>query len=712
MNGSTDQARGGPLLECLLVLCRYHDRELSRESALAGLPLAAGVLTPSVFPRAAQRAQLASRVVAGPLESLNAALLPTILLLQNDRACVLVGIDRSTALARVVYPELGETAVEVALDALQADYAGHAIYVRPEFRFDGRAPEIRVLKGHHWFWGVIRENRGLYRDVLIASVLINLFAVAMPLFVMNVYDRVVPNHATDTLWVLAAGILVVLVADLILRVMRSAFVDLGASRADVKLSSAIMERILGMQMVNRPASVGSFAANVQAFESVRHFIGSLTVLALVDLPFVLMFAFVIALIGWPMVIPVVIGAFLVLIYAMTAQTRLQALSENSMRASAMRNATLVESLGSLETVKALGSEGRIQASWEKATIFLARIAAQMRLLSSSISSGALWTQHTVAVAVIIVGVYLIVNGELSQGGLIAAYLLSSRAMAPISQAAGLLSQYHNSAIALQSLNDIMARPVERPEGANWISRPVLRGEVEFRDMSFRYPDQELQALAGIRLRIKAGEHVAIVGRNGSGKSTLQKLIMGFYQPQTGAVLLDGVDLRQLDPAELRRNIGYVPQEVSLFFGTLRENILAGAGMAGDRALLRAARLSGLSGFVDAHPAGFQMAVGERGQLLSGGQRQAVGIARALIHDPPLLLLDEPTASLDHQSEERILRSLRQISQGRTLILASHRGALLALVDRVIVVDGGRMVADGPKEEVLAALSKGLPVMSA
>lgn len=695
-----------PLLQCLLTVCKFHDRNISSETAVAGLPLVDGQLTPSLIQRSAKRAGLSTKVVNVSIPQANSHLFPCIALLKNNQACVVNSYDSDKNLVRVIFPDLPSSEVELPLSKLERDYGNYLIYLRPDFQFDQRAPEINKLRDRHWFWGIIKENRSLYRDVIIAAIMINCFAVAMPLFVMNVYDRVVPNHATDTLWVLAVGVFIILTADLILRLMRSWFIDLSASRADVKLSSVIMERVLGMKMRNRPASAGSFAANVQSFETIRNFIGSLTVTALVDLPFVLLFATVIALIGWPMVLPIIVGGLVVLIYALSAQTKMHSLSETSMRAGAMRNATLIESLSSLETLKSFGAESKIQSVWEKTTIYLTRTSAQMRLLSSSITNGAQWIQHSVAVSIIIIGVYLIINGELSQGGLIAAYLLSSRAMAPISQAAGLLAQYHHSATAMQALDEIMERPVERPHDKSWISRPAIKGSIQFKNVSFRYPDDERHALSNISFSIKAGEHVAILGRNGSGKSTLEKLILNLYEPESGSVLIDGVDLRQIDPSELRRQIGYVPQDISLFFGTLKDNIITALPNASDEQILKAAKLSGLAAFINAHPAGFELPVGERGQLLSGGQRQSIAIARALINEPPILLLDEPTGALDHSSEELIKQNLSSYSKGKTMLVITHRSSLLSLADRIIVIDGGKIVADGPKAEVMEALKQG------
>jgi len=310
--------------------------------------------------------------------------------------------------------------------------------------------------------------------------------------------------------------------------------------------------------------------------------------------------------------------------------------------------------------------------------------------------------------IIIIGVYLIIEGELTQGGLIAAYLLSSRAMAPISQAAGLMAQYHQSATALEALNGVMDKPQERTENKRYIDRPVVQGDLRFDSVSLRYPDEERDALREVSFRLKPGEKVALIGRIGSGKSTLNKLLLGFYQPTSGAVLLDDVDIRQYDPLQLRRHIGYVPQDITLFYGTLRDNIVAGGGIEGvdDDKLLDAINLSGLADLVRSHPQGVDLPVGEGGSLLSGGQRQAIAIARAVVHSPQVLLLDEPSSAMDHASEDRLKKQLTRYAADKTLIVVTHRTSLLSLVDRIIVMDGGKVMADGPREQVVEALRKG------
>ncbi|MDR0564429.1 MAG: type I secretion system permease/ATPase [Azoarcus sp.] len=694
------------LLNSLLVVVRAFGGNQTRDAVLAGLPLKDGRLTPSLFERAARRAGMRSSIVAASLDDINPALLPVVLLLDNGGACVVTHMSTHRNRWRVIFPELNEAAVELKRERLEQHYIGHAIYVRPEFQFDARAPQGRKVRSGHWFWSVIAENKGIYNDVFLSAFIINLFAVAMPLFVMNVYDRVVPNSALDTLWVLTIGVFIVLFFEMILRTMRGYFVDLAGSRIDVELSAGMMERVLGMRMESRPASAGALAATMKAFESVREFISSATVTAFVDLPFALLFLVVISLIAWPLILPFIVGIVVLVIYSLAVQGKLHDLSQTSYRAGTQRNATLVEGLVGVETLKAMGAESSVQHKWETSTALLARLNTQLRLLSASASNGASWIIQLVSLVLMIVGVYLISQGELTTGGLVACYMLSARAMSPIGRIAGLLVQYHAASTSLESADSLMGRECERPEGGNFISRKSLRGEIEFRDVVFNYPAQEVSSLNGVSFRIKAGEHVALIGRVGSGKTTIEKLILGLYRPTSGSVLVDGVDVRQLDPSELRRHVGYVPQDPVLFYGSLRDNIALTRPHAEDDEVLRAASVAGLTEFVNAHPQGFDLVVSERGDSLSGGQRQSVAIARAVIHDPPILLLDEPTASMDHTTEEEIKRNLIEFGQGKTILVVTHRTPLLVLADRIIVIDNGRVVADGPKAHVIEALREG------
>lgn len=701
-----------PLLDSLVEVCRLHGQGASRASLSAGLPLVDGRLTLELAERAAARVGMAARLQRLALEAIDAAALPAILVLNGNQSCVLLGWSEDGR-ANVLLPATGQGAVALDRADLAARYAGVALFVRPQFRFDSRTREVRTTRRGHWFWSAIGAQRFVYRDVLAAAALVNLFALAFPIFSMNVYDRVVPNAAVETLWAMAIGIVLILCADLWLRSLRSRFVDEASARIDVELSATLMERVLGLRLAHRPESVGSFASNLRGFEQVRDFIASSTVTALIDLPFALLFVLVMLWLSPWLAIPVVVVFAVIVILGWVLQHRLHQLSETTWRAAAQRNATLIESLTALETIKAQGAEGAIQAKWERANTFLARINVRMRALSSSAMYGTAWLTQLTSVAVIVIGVYLIGERQLTMGALIAAGMLAGRALAPAGQVVGLLMQYQGARTALESLDKLMAQPVERPAvgdgAAPFVQRREFRGEIELRGVRFAYPNREDLALDGISLRIAPGEKVAFIGRVGSGKSTIQRLVMGLYQPmQTngGAVLLDGIDLRQLDPADVRRNIGHVAQDVLLFHGSLRDNIAFGLPHADDAAIVAAAEVAGLTDFVHRHPKGFDLPVGERGELLSGGQRQAVGIARAVLHNAPILLLDEPTSAMDFSTEAHITQRLGDFAQGKTVLLVTHRTSLLSFVNRVIVVDNGRIVADGPRDRIMEALQSG------
>ena len=689
-----------------MLACRAHGIATTKDALIAGLPLRNGKLTPALFKRAATRVNLSVTIVKKPIHEIRASLLPVTLLLSNDEACKLVGIDTVNQKASVIYPELNDAEVSVPLIEIAQQYSGYLIITKPKFAFDKRTPEVGKVRLRHWFWGTLAENKNIYRDVMVAAFIVNIFALAMPLFTMNVYDRVVPNRAIETLWVLAIGVAVIVVGDLILRTMRGYFLDWASTRIDIKLSARIMEQVLGLRMEQRPQSVGSFASNLRSFESVRDFITSATITTLIDVPFGLIFIGVIAWISPPMVIPVVVGAIIMLLYAFSVQSKMHELSETMYRAGAVRNATLIESLVGLETVKALGIEGTMQRKWEHSAAYLSEVGSKLRLLSSSINNGSNAIQQITAISLILLGVYLVTSGNLTMGGLIACTMLASRALVPISQTAGLLTQYHTASTAMQSLDEIMNKQVERPMDSNFLSRPSFRGDIEFREVSFSYPNTQENALTKVSFKIKAGEHVALLGRMGSGKTTIHKLILGLYLPTEGAVLIDGIDARQIDPAELRRCVGYVQQDTQLFYGSMRENLTITAPHVDDAAVLMAAHAGGIDEFINAHPKGFDLSVGERGETLSGGQKQGVGIARALISKPSIILLDEPTSAMDHSAEDAVKKRLMEAAVGKTVLLISHRSGLFDLANRIIVVDSGRVVADGAKDQVIEALRSG------
>lgn len=697
--------RNDPLLDSLVGIAKLLGISTSPEALSTGLPLEDNRLTPGLFPRAAARAGLTAKLARRSLDQLRPGLLPAVLLLKDKQAGLLLEwLDDGQA--RVQFPETGDSADILSRDVLQELYAGVVFFVRPLFKFDPRSPATGDVPSRHWFWGVVIQNWRLYRDGILAAFLINLFALVMPLFSMTVYDRVVPNRAEETLWVLAVGVFLVLAFDTVLRIVRAYILDTAGKRIDVTLSAKIMERVLGMRMADRPASVGSFAANLRAFESVRDFVASASITALVDLPFVFVFfAAIVWISPWLLIAPVICIGLLLLI-SLVVQAKMKELVDVTQRASSLRNATLVESLSGIETIKFTTAESSFQRKWEQATVFLAKTSSKLKLLSSSTMSLAQTLSQLVSVATVVAGVYLLINNKVSMGGIIAASMLAGRAMAPFGQVAGLLMQFHNAKSGLASVDQHMQAEPERTDDAPFVHRNSFQGMIEFKNVSFQYPGSQQTALNRVSFSISAGEKVAFIGRVGSGKSTIQRLILGLYQPTEGAILIDGIDIRQVDPAELRRAAGFVSQDVNLFYGTLKENITLGSPYADDPAVIAASEIAGVTEFANRHPRGFDMLIGERGESLSGGQRQAVGIARAVLNDSPILLLDEPTSSMDFQSEDSFKDKLRRFAAGKTVVLVTHRTSLLELVDRLIVIDSGQIMADGPKAQVVDALQSG------
>ncbi len=695
-----------PLLGCLVVLTRLEHNPFSPETLIAGLPLLDNKLTPELFIRAAARAGLSAQIVKRSLEDISPLVLPAVLLLHRRQACILVSKNDEKGIATIIQPESGEGEITVSLKELSQQYSGYTIFTRPTFHFDKRTDEGFKEPPKSWFWGVIKTTWPLYSEVLVASFFINLFAIASSLFVMNVYDRVVPNNAMDTLTVLSIGVLIVFTFDFLMKMLRGYFIDIASKKTDVILSANIFEQMMGIRMEARPESVGNFANNMQQFESFRDFVTSTTITALIDLPFVLFFIAIIFIIGGYVVIVPILSVPLVILAGLFIQKPLNKYVKESYRYAGQKHAMLIESLAGVETVKGLSAESSLQRKWEHAVGMAAKIGTKVRGLSLTAISFSAFVQQAAGVAVVILGVHKITNGEMTMGALIACTILTGRALAPLAQIAGLLTRYHQSMAALQSLDNVMKMPTDRLRGRTPLHRPVLNGDIEFRDVGFKYPRQAVPALSNVTFHITPGERVGIIGRIGSGKTTIEKLVLGLYQAQEGTVLMDGTEISQLDPASMRRNIGYVPQDLVLFYGTVKDNITYGAPFADDNSVIRAAKISGVMDFVARHPQGFDMPVGERGEKLSGGQRQAIAIARALILDPPILVLDEPTNMMDNRTEELFKNQLIEASKGKTLILVTHKGSLLSLVDRLILMDGGKIIADGPRDLVLKALAEG------
>ncbi|CDT86367.1 putative ATPase, type I secretion system (ABC TRANSPORTER, TOXIN SECRETION (HEMOLYSIN B)) [Vibrio diabolicus] len=695
-----------PLLNSLIYVSRYYGLANSPEALVNGLPLSDGKLTPFLLPRAAERAGLVAKENRAELENISSLILPAILVLKGGDSCVLNSINAETREAEVTTLESGMVPISIPLEDLLEQYTGRYFLVKKQFRFDERSPEVLKTNEGHWFWSTLWQSKRIYRDVLIASLLINLFAVAAPLFTRLVYDKVVPNLAFETLWVLASGIFVVFLFDFILKSLRNYFIDVAGKKSDILISSKLFSKVMGIRMESKPPSVGAFARHLQEFESIREFFTSATVSALIDLPFATLFLVIIWLMAGDLVYVPMVGVVILIVHSLLIQGPLRRSIEEGSRLASQKYANLIESLAGLETVKMLSAQSQFQYRWEEAVAHMANWNIKSRRITDSIQNAAGFVQQSSNVGMIILGVYLIAEGELTMGGLIAATMLSGRAIGPLVQLSLLSTRYNQAKSSMTIINQVMEMPDEQEEGKRYIHRPIIQGKIEIDRVTFHYPDSPVASIRNISLTINPGEKVAIIGRIGSGKTTLERLIMGLYKPTEGHVRIDDTDIAQLHHVDVRRNIGCVPQDSNLFFGSIRDNITLGRPLTDDRDVLDAANRAGVTAFTQSDPAGLERQVGEGGAMLSGGQRQAVTIARAFLGRPPVLLMDEPTSAMDNRSEMHIKHQLSQLKPSETLILITHKTSMLDIVDRVIVMEKGSIIADGPKAQVLNDLKQG------
>ncbi|EGA71701.1 toxin secretion ATP-binding protein [Vibrio sinaloensis DSM 21326] len=695
-----------PLLNSLIYVSRYYGLANSPEALINGLPLTDGKLTPFLFPRSAERAGLVAKENRSSLKEISQLVFPVVLLLKGGDACVLNSISEDGNEVEIVTGDSGLVPVSISWSDLEEQYIGRYFLVKKQFRYDERSPEVLKTKEGHWFWSTIWQSKRIYRDVLIASILINLFAVAAPMFTRLVYDKVVPNLAFETLWVLASGIFVIFLFDLTLKLMRSYFIDVAGKKSDILISSKLFSKVMGIRMEARPPSVGAFARHLQEFESIREFFTSATIGSLIDLPFAILFLVLIWLMAGNLVLVPIVGVVILIIYSLLIQGPLRRTIEEGSRLASQKYANLIESLAGLETVKLFGAQSQFQFRWEEAVAHMANWNIKSRRITDGIQNTAGFVQQASNVGMIILGVYLIAEGDLTMGGLIAATMLSGRAIGPMVQLSLLSTRYNQAKSSMTIIEQVMEMPDEQEEGKRYIHRPIVHGKIELDKVTFHYPESPIASVRDLSLTINPGEKVAIIGRIGSGKTTLERLIMGLYKPTEGHVRIDDTDIQQLHHIDIRRNVGCVPQDSQLFYGSIRDNITLGRPLADDRDVMDAANRAGVTVFTQQDPAGLERQVGEGGQMLSGGQRQAVTIARALLGRPPVLLMDEPTSAMDNRSEMHIKQQLAQLKSSETLILITHKTSMLDVVDRVIVMEKGCVIADGPKAEVLNNLKQG------
>jgi ATP-binding cassette subfamily C protein LapB len=705
------------LLHALLWLGRHHGRERSAAALLAGQPVD-GRLGPDQAVRALRDAGFNAGLIQRPIGSIHALLLPVVLLLRNGDACIVVarqtGARGQPDRYSVVMPGPVHHPCEATEADLAAEYSGVAIAATPVVEELAGARHDPALRdpGSHWLWGTLRRFMPYYRSSMLAAFLSNVFMLVSGLVMSVVFDKVIPHQAFVTLWALATGAGIALAFDLAARQLRSYLIDLAGRKTDLIIGSLLFRQTLGVRMEHRPASAGSYAHQLGQVEVVRDFFASATLSALSDLPFIVLFVAMIFIVGGPLGWVMVLSIPLILGLSWLIQSALRRSMVASMQHQADLQGVLVETVEGLEDVKASGAQGHFQRRYEAATVSAAQAGMRARSISALTSNITSIVQQAVTLVMLVWGVYLIRDNVITGGALIAAVMFAGRAIAPLSSLVSLATRYQGARAAMMMLDQLMNLPTERDPGRQYVQHPRTSGRLALRDVGFAYPDSggdtSPVVLHEVTLRFEPGERVAVLGRIGSGKSTVLRLLAGLYQPKEGMVEVDGIDLRQIDPADYRAKVGFVSQEPRLFTGTLRDNVVMGRPGLDAAPLVQVARLTGLDRMVAQHPKGWELSVGEMGALLSGGQRQLVALARCLITRPQILLMDEPTSSMDAQSEILFLRQLKEAIGACTLIVVTHRPAVLDLVQRIVVIDAGRVVLDGPKQQVLATLAGAPP----
>jgi ATP-binding cassette subfamily C protein LapB len=583
-------------------------------------------------------------------------------------------------------------------------YLGYAFLARPIATVDPRTLAAGDLPRDHWFWSVVKRFWPNYTHIAIAAFVVNVLALASPLFIMNVYDRVVPNGAIASLIALSIGLLIAIIFDFVIRTVRSRIIDITGKKLDVVLAAQIFEHVLSVKMAQRPSSVGILANQLRDFDSVREFFTSGSVVSAVDLIFAVLFIVVLYIIAGPLALIPLLMLPTMIVLGLLLQRPLDRAMKQLQAESAARHGVLVESLSGIETVRATGAEARMQTAWEKSVAATARSGENVHFWASLALTSANTAQQITTLLMVVVGVFLILDGKLSVGALVAATMLAGRVLAPIAGIAAIITRGTQTLASLRAIDRVMKLERERPPERTYVTRRISHGTIAFDNVTFRYPNASENALDKISFKIGPGERIGIIGRVGSGKTTVGRLLAGFYEPSEGRILIDGVDVRQYDPADLRTGVGFALQDTDLFFGKLRDNIALGRPEATDDEILEAARLAGVEAFIAGHPLGYDMPISEGGRSLSGGQKQAIGLARVLIRKPKVLFLDEPTAHFDVRSEGEFIERLKTLaSREMTIVVSTHRLSLLALVERLLLFDRGRLVADGPRDQVIAML---------
>ena len=693
-----------PVLDCLTYLARASDRPSSPVLLRAGLALSEkGTLPFHQVEPALDQVGMRGNPVTRKLKGWPSRNLPAILELEEDRAAVLLEMRDGDGL--IYAPGVAEP-LWVPLPEIESVFTGRAVVVEPDpaKEREGERPWDKARRTH-WFWAEVWKVRREFWPVILAALIVNLLALAMPLFTMNVYDRVIPNKAVSTLWVLAAGVGLALIFDFILRLARSQLIDEIGRKLDAKLSQKLFEKVMNLPMAARQGSTGALARRVSEYEMVRDFFASTTVVLAVDVVFLFLFLILITVLaGWLVAVPIV-GIVLMLIAGISLQKTMGRAALDAQADSSLQNSLLVESIAGAETLKAARAEGQMLGRWRRYSGMSATTQERMRRLTAVAVNLAGVSQQLISVGLLIGGFYRFNEGEMTMGAIIAIIMLAGRSIQPIGQLAFLFTRGRQAFATLDSLQEMMEVTDERQSSMRSIMPEIRAGQISLANVDFRYPEAAREALADVNLTIRPGERIGIIGRVASGKSTLGRVLCGLYEPTGGTYTIDGLDSRQFHPHQLREAFRFVGQDSELFSGSVRDNLMLGAAQATDNELIDAVVRSGADIFLSRDAAGFDLPVGERGSRLSGGQRSLLVLARALVSPSKLLFLDEPSGAMDTQTELYFIEHLKTaLAPDQTLIVATHRHNMLSILDRLIVIDGGRILADGPRDQVLGHLS--------
>jgi ATP-binding cassette subfamily C protein LapB len=694
-----------PVLDCISYLARESDRPSAAVLICAGLALTSdGKLPFHQIEPALDQIGMRGETLSRRLRSWPAAKCPAILELADDRAVVLLDAKDSDGL--IYAPGMGAPAW-VRLQELEPAYAGRAVLVEadPTQERESERPWDKVRRTH-WFWSEIWKVRREFWPVLLAAFVVNMLALALPLFTMNVYDRVIPNKAISTLWVLAIGVFLAFAFDFTLRIARAQVVDDIGRRLDSKLSQKLFEKVMNLPMSERQGSTGAFAKRVSEYELVRDFFASTTVVLIVDVTFVVLFlGLILVLAGWLVLVPMGVMA-LMFTAGMSLQRSMGQAAVEAQADSSLQHSILVESISGAETLKAARAEGQMLGRWKRYSEMTTRTQERMRRLTAIAVNLASVSQQLISVCLLIGGFYRFNAGEMSMGAIIAIVMLAGRSLQPVGQLAFLITRQRQAFATLNSLQRMMEVTDERQSAMRSIVPEIRAGKVQLSGVSFRYPNASRNSLSEINLSIAPGERIGIIGRVASGKSTLGRVLCGLYPPAEGELLIDGLDSRQYHPHQLREQFRFVAQDADVFSGSVRDNLKLGSARADDSQLIDAVVRSGADIFLSRDAAGFDLDVGERGGRLSGGQRALLILARSLVNPSKMLFLDEPTGSMDTQTELYFIEHLKNaLGKEQSLVVATHRHNMLSILDRLIVIDGGRILADGPRDQVLKHMTQ-------